>query len=399
MASLIFSTLLALKESTSYLKLFIFGAVENDMRAVFFFILFVLIGTSLFSQEESTKPVSISAETFYGSIFEHNPEIQHLITGHPTGFLLSFNNKTYGEKEWERRYNYPDWGFSAAYHHSHNKYLGNALGVYGHINWYFFNRHVMFGVGQGVAYMTNPYDTETNYYNNAYGSHIMSATYVKGGFVWENLWKGLGVQAGATIYHYSNANIKAPNNSTNILVFSVGANYLFDYETFPEYIEKEDPLSRTYTEPITLNIELRSGFNENDVIGSGAKPFTILSLYADKRINYKSTFQSGVDVFFSTFLKEYIRYRAVAYPEDGITGDEDYKRVGVFVGHEWRFNKVAMIAQLGYYVYWPVAFENRLYNRVGLKRYVREDALFASVAVKAHWAKAEAIEFGVGYRF
>src|SRR5690554_3546874 len=204
------------------------------MRAVNFFILVVLIGTSLFSQEKSVRPVSISAEPFYGSIFEHNPEIQHLITGHPTGFHISYNNKTFGEKEWERRYNYPDWGFSAAYHNSHNEYLGNAWGVYGHINWYFFNRHVMVGVGQGVAYITNPYDTRTNYYNNAYGSHIMSTTYAKGSFIWENLWKGLGVQAGATIYHYSNANVKAPNNSINTLVFSVGANYLFDYETRSE---------------------------------------------------------------------------------------------------------------------------------------------------------------------
>src|SRR5690554_3333756 len=110
--------------------------------------------------------------------------------------------------------------------------------------------------------MTNPYDTETNYYNNAYGSRVMGTTYVKGNFVWENLWKGLGVQAGATIYHYSNGNAKAPNNSTNTLVFSVGANYLFDYEAFPECIEKEDPVSRQYAVPINLYYILRSGFNE-----------------------------------------------------------------------------------------------------------------------------------------
>lgn len=166
------------------------------MRALYFFISVVLFGSSLFSQEERVRPVSISADLFYGSILEHNPEIQHLITGHPTGFILTYNNKTYGKDEWERRYNYPDWGFSAAYHNSHNEYLGNALGIYGHINWYFLKRHLMVGVGQGIAYATHPYNTNKNYYNNAYGSDFMSTTYLKGSFVWENLWKGLGVQAG-----------------------------------------------------------------------------------------------------------------------------------------------------------------------------------------------------------
>lgn len=368
------------------------------MRAVFLLLVFLIGSLKGFSQTENPKPVSISADYFYGTILEHNPEIQHLITGHPTGFLISYNNKTFGKNEWERRYNYPDWGFSALYHDSHNKHLGNVFGVYSHINWYLFNRYLMLGVGQGIGYATNPYDTHTNFYNNAYGSRLVSTTYFRGGLNWENLWNGFGIQAGVTVVHYSNANIKAPNNSTNSIVFTLGANYLLDAEDFPEYIQKEDVPSREYSEPVAFNIEFRAGVNENDVIGSGRKPFMIFSAYADKRINYKSSFQAGVDVFFSTFLKEYVRYRSIAYPEDGLTGDEDYKRIGIFVGHEWRFNRVAMIAQLGYYAYWPNEFENRVYNRLGLKRYVWENNLFASVSVKAHWAKAEAIEFGIGYR-
>lgn len=366
---------------------------------VYFLLMAIFLGSFMsFSQAENPKPISISADYFYGAILEHNPEIQHLITGHPTGFLLSYNHKTYGLHEWERRYNYPDWGFSALYHHAHNEHLGNVLGLYGHINWYFFKRHLMFGVGQGIGYATNPYDTNSNFYNNAYGSRLMSTTYFRGSFNWENIWKGFGFQAGVSIVHYSNGNLKAPNNSTNTLVFTLGANYLFDAKNFPEYIEKEGVPSRSFEEPITFNFEFRSGANENDVIGSGRKPFVIFSTYADKRLNYKSSFQAGVDVFFSTFIKEYIRYRSVAYPEDGFTGEEDYKRIGVFVGHEWRFNRVAMITQLGYYAYRPSNFESQIYNRLGLKRYILENNVFVSVSVKAHWAKAEAIEFGIGYR-
>jgi hypothetical protein len=103
-------------------------------------------------------------------------------------------------------------------------------------------------------------------------------------------------------------------------------------------------------------------------------------------------------MFFAKFLEEEIYFRSVAYPDQGLSGDEDWKRVGIFFGHELRFNRVAFVSQIGYYVYWPYEFENRIYNRLGLKRYFFDDKFFASITVKAHWAKAEGAEFGIGYR-
>lgn len=368
------------------------------MKYFLSFLIILIFSFSLFSQEEEVKPVSLEADFFYGSILEHNPDIEHLITGHPTGFILSLNQKTYGFNEWERRYNYPDWGFTVAYQSMHNEYLGDVVGAFGHMNWYFLNRHFMLRVGQGIAYAGKPYDAQSNFNNNAYGTHFLSTTLIKGNFVRENIWKGIGFHAGFTIIHYSNANFKAPNNSTNTFAVNAGVSYQLDYKEFPEYIKKEDSLSKTHAERVKFNFAFRTGINESDVVGLGQEPFYVASIFADKRINYKSTLTAGVDVFFSTFLKELINYRSIAYPEDGLSGDEDYKRVGVFVGHEWRFNKVSFVSQLGYYVYWPYEFENRIYNRLGLKRYFFNDKIFAAVTVHAHWAKAEAVEFGVGYR-
>ncbi len=361
-------------------------------------LIFLLFTSLIFCQEEELKPISVETDYFYGTILEHNPDISHLITDHPTGFILSLNRKTYGFNEWEQRYNYPDWGVTLAYQNMQNEYLGEVVGLYGHFNWYFLNRNVVVRVGQGIAYANNPFDAETNYENNAYGTHLLSTTFLKANYVRENIWNGFGVHAGIAIIHYSNANVRAPNNSTNTFTFNAGVSYQFDHENFPEQIPLEDIKSSSHAEPIKYSLVFRSGLNESDVVGQGQYPFYVVSAYADKRINYKSYLQAGVDVFFADFLKELIYYRSVAYPEDGLSGDEDYKRVGVFVGHELRFNKVAFISQLGYYVYWPYEFENRVYNRLGLKRYFFDDKIFASVTVKAHWAKAEAVEFGLGVR-
>ncbi len=357
-----------------------------------------LIFQMAFSQKKELKPVSLELDYYYGSILEHNADIAHLITGHPTGFVFSYNRKTYGWNEWESRYNYPDWGFTVAYQDLKNQYLGTNLGIYGHYNFYFLQRMISLSVGQGVAFASNPYDPETNFQNNAYGSKLLSSTHLRLNFVKEYIVGGLGAHAGLGVIHYSNANLKAPNNSTNTLYFSAGLSYQFDKENFPVRISHGSWPSKYYAERIHYNAVFRTGVNEADVNGLGQSPFYVFSFYADKRINYKSSFQLGVDFFFSDFLIYLIRYREVAFPGEGIEPGLDYRRVGVFIGHELRFNRTAFVSQLGRYVYWPYEFENQIYNRLGFKRYFLNDKLFAIVSLKAHWAKAEAVEFGVGVR-
>jgi len=166
----------------------------------------------------------------------------------------------------------------------------------------------------------------------------------------------------------------------------------------PTYITTiADGEPEKFTQPIKYNLVFRGGVNESDVVGSGQFPFYILSGYADKRINVKSALQLGTDVFFSNFLKELIYYKSVSFPEENVSGDEDYKRVGIFVGHELFINKTSLETQLGYYVYYPFDFEGRVYSRIGLKRYISEKC-FGALTLKTHGAKAEAVEVGVGIR-
>ncbi len=358
------------------------------------FIFFLFTSLLVFSQEDK-KSFEFDASYFYGTIVEHNADIAHLITDHPTGIILSYNKKTYGFKDWESRYNYPDWGFSYVYQDMKNYNLGENHGLYAHFNFYFLKRSLMFRVGQGIAYTTNPYDKYDNYINNAYGSDLSSSTNLQFNFKKENIFEGFGFQAGVSIIHYSNANIKAPNSSTNTFTFNIGANYLFDHENKPNYITSTE--ERKFTENVKYNFVFRSGINESDVNGMGQFPFYVFSSYADKRLNRKSAIQVGADVFLSEFLKELIYFYSVAFPEFNISGDEDWKRAGVFVGHELFINKTSLITQLGYYIYYPYDFEGRVYNRIGLQRYFG-DKFFGAVTLKAHGAKAEAVEFGIGVR-
>ena len=53
-----------------------------------------------FSQEKAST--YFDAQLFRGNIIKHTEDVGHLISGHPDGFLVSYNWKTFGKKEWEQ---------------------------------------------------------------------------------------------------------------------------------------------------------------------------------------------------------------------------------------------------------------------------------------------------------
>lgn len=352
----------------------------------------------LFSQEVSNSRYTMDINNFYGTIMKHNPDISHLIIGRPQGVIVAASKKTFGEKKWQRLYNYPDYGLSFMYQNMDNPILGEHYGLLGHYSFYFLRRSLMFRIATGISYNTNPYDEDDNFRNVAYGSHFLSASYLLLNYKKENIIGGLGLQAGLGIIHYSNGNTKSPNTSTNTLMANIGLNYQFDYQTKdPTFIPKEKDAIKL-KEPLGFGAFFRTGFSQNGLIGSGQYPFLNIGGFVDKRLNQKSALQFGAELFLSRSLERHIDYRASGGFNDGTTGDEDAKRVGVFIGHELRVSKFAVIVQVGYYAYYPYDFEGRMYNRLGLQYYINKH-VFASISVKAHAAKAENAEYTLGYRF
>ena len=357
---------------------------------------FIALWSCLFVQaQEENANYFVDANYFYGSILRHNKDIEHLIKGHPEGFIVGFNRKTYGSNRWEQAYNYPDFGVSMVYQNPQNEVLGRTTGIHGHYNVYFLKRNIFLRLATGIAYAENPFDIDDNPNNNAYGTHILGSTYFMLGYNKQNLFKGFGVKAGLSLIHYSNSSVKAPNTSANTFAATIGLTYEVDSQTKRTYITSG--AFEKITEPIHFNIVVRGGVNEGSVIGLGQKPFVVLSGYADKRLSFKSSVQLGVDFIFAKFLETEIAYTAAAFPNSGVTGDEDYKRVGIFAGYELHVNNFSLIGQVGYYAYYPYDFEGRVYLRPGIKYYFNKK-IFAVATLKSHWAKAENVAFGVGYR-
>ena len=363
----------------------------------FYFGFIILVSVICDGQTQGNAGYTVDADYFYGNIFAHSNSIQHLITEHPEGILISFNKKTFGTKEWQAAYNYPDYGASFHFEDTHNETLGDLYGLYAHYNFYFLKRNLTFRVAQGIAYNTNPYDKETNFRNVAYGSHWFPASYFMLNFRKEKLWQNLGFHAGFSFFHHSNATLRSPNTSTNTIAINIGLNYSLEKKAQNVYLPWQRDSINYIKQPIDYNITLRGGVNESDIIGSGQYPFFALSFNAEKRLSRKSAVQVGTDLFWHEYLREYIKFKSVAYPAEKIAADTDFRRIGVFIGHELLISRLSMEAQVGYYVYSPFKYLGPLYQRVGMKYYI-SDQIFGSMSLKTHGAKAEALEFGIGIK-
>jgi hypothetical protein len=359
-----------------------------------FHYLFLLFATIAFSQEtKETEAIDITY--LRGNVLPHTDDLSHLITGHPDGLMVCFIRQTHGEKEWERVYGNPDYGAFFLYQDFKNKILGDNYSAGIFYNFYFLKKRMMFKIAQGVAVTTNPQDKENNSQNSAFGSRILANTNFLLAYKKENIIDRFGLQAGVLFTHFSNGRIKAPNSGINTYSLNLGVNYCLD-KNFKRTVDTTQ-VDLKMTEPIHYNFVLRGGVNESPVVGSVQHSFYHIGFYADKRLNRKSAIQLGTELFLSNFYKDFIKYQTVAYPEHNLDPNTDYKRVGVFIGHELFINRISLEVQLGYYVYQPYKFDIPVYDRLGMKYYLSKK-LFTGVSIKTHMFLAEAMEFVIGMR-
>lgn len=360
-------------------------------------LLFYIFPILIFSQKKEKSGTYFQAEYFYGNILKHNKNVGHFLTGHPTGVIISYNLKSKGNKDWQQRFNYPDFGISAAYQDYKNPILGNLYSLYAHYNFYLLprnnkNQFILRG-GWGIAYNTNPYNKDTNPKNVAFGTKINSSTYLKLYYQRENIFKNFDINSGLTFIHASNSSVKSPNTGVNVWAATIGLNYQLNNNS-QQYKPKKP--KEKYSEKLKYNFKLSFGASESDYIGSGVKPFYVITSYVDKRINKKSALQFGAEWMANYALKNYIKIRNILTNE---ASHKDFNRIGLLLGHELFISNLSLETQLGYYIYYPFEFEGRIYERITLKYYFKErKKYFASIGLKAHAANAETVAFGIGIR-
>lgn len=361
------------------------------------FLFFLLqVGPTIAQVQVAKYTYSLGAEYFRGFIMQHHTEMGHLIKGHPEGVRLNFVRKSYGAKAWEQRYNYPEFIASLSYYDLKNdEVLGNIVslntGLGFHLNDFTRQRgDFQVYMGIGLAYFNKVYDEENNNKNNVVSSHLPWNINLRASYwylVGERIYVGTALQ----LSHFSNASRSVPNFGLNIMNLNVGARYQIS-SSRQEYLSDRKNLTN-FNRKSFLNIDLRAGVSQMKPAGTGPSLYLATAVFWNKRISQKSILDAGVEGFMNQAYEKQIDQNHLL-----VEGSPDYRAVSVMFGHELLIEKLALVTQIGIYVYKPYQPHDWLYSKIGLKYYFN-DNLFATFTLKSHFAVAEVLEYGIGYRF
>jgi hypothetical protein len=243
-----------------------------------------------------------------------------------------------------------------------------------------------FKIGAGFGFHNKPYDRETNNQNVAVGSPVTNSMQLRLGFNYKitERWK---FTTAISITHFSLAAFTQPNKGLNTVTANAGFIYRVS-KVVPEYKTLDE--NYDWDHALRYNANFSYALKEIPPIGGSKYPVYELQFYVNKQVTKTNIINLGIDGFDNTALKAQLE-RSGMDPEDY----PDYKRIGITVGHELKLSRIALLTQLGIYVYRPYKVEKFIYQRYAIKYYFSRH-LYLHYGFLSHYAKASHGELGIG---
>ena len=356
-------------------------------------LLFFLLGTSLSAWtqvKENSKLDDFFIDIQYGAgiTTAHRPSLTSLIKEYPYILNFEIGRAMNGNKAWHQLFNYPYLGVGYAHFTlGNNEVFGNANTVYGFIDVpYFPEKKLSFDykIGFGLSYLSECFNVKNNIYNFAIGSHLnvyFNLAFDLKYHLLKNRWT---IGTGIGFIHSSNGKIQSPNLGLNVLDFHLSSRYFFGKrrpKTSKEY---------SYSNKHTFMIIGAGGAKEYSAPNKGkffAGNFTTEYEY---RNSNKISWGIGSDVFYDGVLQDEYKWENDKVPF------LHANRAGLHLTYAFHYHKVDFIIQMGSYLFPYNTDDGYFYHRVGFRVPISKHIL-ANLTMKTHWARADIVEFGLGY--
>lgn len=357
------------------------------MRYIFVLYILLLSATAN-SQSLGRDEIWVEGKFKAGFLIAHRGMMGHLPTEHAFAGEISYLVQGKGQKDWHYWYRKPTFGVTGFFGSVGNReILGHYAGAYSFMSFPMVRQKFYtfsFKMGAGMAYATKVYNPESNNLNSAISTHLNALIVlgVESRFVFGNNSAILGLD----MTHFSNGASEVPNLGLNLPYVSLGYGRRIQKSNFCD------------TCPVAGLGRQRYFFGAN-IIGSVASSFPIggkkypvyaMSIFGRKLIGDKG----GIELSFDVMSKQSILDFKPEVPK----AQRDLIQLGAFVGFVMPLDHLHLITGMGVYVRDKFKQYGRFYHRVGL-RYVFDNGINIGVVLKAHWARADYIEYGIGYSF
>jgi hypothetical protein len=371
-----------------------FAWIKNIVFALLLFISFP--SQAQFLHKLNTSNLLLEGRLNYGFLINHHLEMQ-VFNAHFMAFELNLGAETYGKKRWESMYAYPIVGMS--FWHSdlgNSEFIGKANALFPYINFPLTRNEkyeLNFRLGGGLAYLTKHFDRLTNYKYLAIGSHVNAAI----NLMFEMRWRPVPrtqLSVGVAMMHFSNGSLKTPNYGINIPSVNLAiayhltkANANINRKLLPELTKFE------FDGRKNIEVDLVSAFGMKDISEYGDRFYVYtLSGNAFKAVSYKSKVGIGFDLFYDNS-----DLRKAELEHIYLERKSQIMKPGASMGYQLNLSRTSFIFNLGFYLGGKMARAGASYYKVGMRVMLSRN-IFASIALKTHFARADYIGVGIGYK-
>lgn len=347
------------------------------------------------AQTTGKQSYYLSARHKRGFLAAHRGVMGHLPKEPAVGVEISLYKKFSDDKKWSKPYRYPYAGVTLyGSTVGNNAILGQAFGVYGFIEFPMNRgeRHQLTGkVSTGLGYMTKVFDQETNPKNVAISTHF-------------NALICLGIQGrvrladrhhllyGLDLTHLSNGSYRVPNLGLNMPYLSLGYEYKIKEKDFTLPEDIPQIAARRYPFFGNWKLNLQAILSTKQVFPTGEKNYPVYAFAVTGRKIFRT--KVGMETTFDIMSKQAIFGYKRYIPKTQWT----VLQLGVYVGYVLPLDHFQFVVGMGRYVKNRYDPDGWFYHRVGM-RYQFNNGITANLVLKSHWAKADYIEWGVGYTF
>lgn len=357
----------------------------------------MMLHLSLFGQRfQQFIPTTISLQSKIGTLIAHRASMAHLPDQNPLAFELELSQQDASNTRWSSIYKNPMRGFSFAYQDFGNDaVLGQGYSASLHTAFPIVQHpqlgFVDFRLNTGVGWVTKKYDAQLNPKNNAIGSLLNG--YVNLMFRWQKYFKHWNIGGGIEFTHFSNASMKPPNLGLNIPSLFIQAGYnIQPRERFTANRRIEDHSNYHERMIDEIYVIINGGLKQN--VASFSDPvfrpvIGIQGLYS-KPIGERWKLDLGVDFSYNDANRH--------FEDTSVYTIGETFQLGFYAGASIQFYKTEFLVGIGVYAINQINPWGYVYDRLGF-RYHFTNKLVGGVAIKAHYAIADFLEFSVGYRF
>ncbi len=353
------------------------------------------MSSSVFCSPLDSLPVKklfIDFTGHYGFIVAHNPNMDYLIKSHIGAGELDFLLQTNGEKKWERTYKNPEKGIGIfAVDFGNPEQLGQGIAIFPFVN-FPLNPNGKFKLyvrsSDGIGYITKPFDRVTNHKNNIIGTHVNAFVNLRLNTVFYPS-KKIRMETGIGLTHFSNGSWAKPNLGINLATINLGISFQ------KSEIKSKKNLSDTSSyKKYSFTAIAAAGPNETSPPNGKKYGGYTLSFSGWKQVSNKSKFGMGLE-FFYDFSNIEDAKRDSAFDTSKSLNN---LQAGMKFGYELVIGKISLPLEMGGYLFTKTKLDGLIFHRIGIRYYVNKH-LIINYPLKTHWATAENLEFGIGYRF